>query len=96
MANEETDRFGGASATVRPNPARGRATIAYRVPASGQVTVEVYDVTGRRVLALAPAYALAGAETLAPLDLSGQATGLYTYRVVSGAWSARGTLVVAQ
>lgn len=96
VANEETDRANGASATVRPNPARGRATIAYRVPASGQVTVEVYDVTGRRVLALAPAYALAGAETLAPLDLSGQATGLYTYRVVSGAWSARGTLVVAQ
>jgi hypothetical protein len=43
-----------------PNPLRGSTTITYSLPADGHVTVEVYDINGRRIAVLADAQKAAG------------------------------------
>ena len=43
----------GLRLAARPNPSTGPATISFALPQAGSVSIEVYDVTGRRVRALA-------------------------------------------
>jgi hypothetical protein len=38
-----------AFASLRPNPSRGRAAIAFTLPTAGAVSLEVLDIAGRRV-----------------------------------------------
>ena len=49
---------------VSPNPAAGPAQLAWTLPAAGRVTLEVLDVTGRRVAALFEGEAVAGPHAL--------------------------------
>src|SRR5690606_24918099 len=51
---------GFALEAVRPNPVRGTATVAFRLPAPGPVRVALYDVRGRRVAVLAEGARAAG------------------------------------
>ena len=66
---------GGPTDEIRldltPNPFRGHATIAYRLPAAGHVTLIVADVAGREVARLVDGPQSAGEHrvTLADLDL---------------------------
>ena len=45
-----------------PNPSRGAATLAFALPTPQTVTIGVYDVTGRRVRALASSRLMVGAQ----------------------------------
>ena len=72
---------------VSPNPAAGPAHLAWTLPASGRVTLEVLDVTGRRVASLFEGDAAAGPHALRwdGRDASGRAVppGVYLARLVT-------------
>lgn len=74
---------------VDPNPAQDRATIHYDMPASGNLRVELFDATGRRVLRVLDDARPAGAGAFA-FDLRDDAgrtlaSGLYLARMTSPA-----------
>ena len=62
---------------VFPNPAAGRATVRLAVGETQRVAVAVYDVTGRRALALFDGVLEKGLEARLPVDVSQLATGAY-------------------
>ena len=63
-----------------PNPFNPATRIGYVLPQAGEVTVEVFDLLGRRVAQLAPGLQPAGRNDVR-FDASGLASGLYLYRV---------------
>jgi len=84
--------FGGGTLTLlpsAPNPFRGRTELRFALPASGTVTVEIFDVTGRRIVApVARAHFEAGrhAVTWDGRDEGGRAvaSGVYFVRLTAG------------
>ncbi len=46
--------------SVRPNPLNSSTTIQYALPSEGRVTMEVFDIQGRRVAGLVDGYKAAG------------------------------------
>ena len=79
-----------AVAGVAPNPAGETAAVRVLLGEAAEVSAEVFDVLGRRVLA-APVVRLAAGEHDVPVVLGGLPTGAYTVRVTSR--SARGVEV---
>ncbi|HLA63030.1 MAG TPA: T9SS type A sorting domain-containing protein [Rhodothermales bacterium] len=75
--------------TVTPNPAGGPLTLTLALPVAGAVTVEAFDVTGRRVYLVTPSLA-AGAHTL-DVDAAAWAPGVYVVRA-----TANGAMVAAR
>ncbi len=73
-------------APVYPNPFQRSATVAFDLAAAAEVTIEVYDVLGRRVAVLAEGQHEAGHHTVR-WDAAGLASGTYLLRatVTSGA-----------
>ncbi len=65
---------------VRPNPAHRNAHLRWSMPAAGDVTVDVYDVLGRRVARHALGVQAAGTRDAA-LTPEGLHTGVYLYRI---------------
>ena len=82
-------------APARPNPVRGRATVRVGVPEAGPVSVEVYDVQGRRV-----AVALAGDRPAGwhavSVDGAALSPGVYVVRARSGSEVVTRTLTVVR
>lgn len=77
-----------------PNPFGGATVITYTLPEATSVTLEVYDVAGRRVATLVNAERDAGQHT-ATWDASGVAAGVYLYRIQAGERTAtRRALIV--
>jgi hypothetical protein len=66
-----------------PNPARGTTTIAFTLAEAGEVKLEVYDVSGRKVATVAEGRRAAG-ENEARLDTRELAAGVYIYRLQAG------------
>ena len=65
-----------------PNPFAGQTTLRYDLPVDAEVSIEVYDVLGRRVIDLAPETVGAGAGRTATLDAA-LPSGTYIYRVTA-------------
>jgi hypothetical protein len=81
----------GLALSVYPNPTRGVATLSLTVPVPQTVTVEVFDVLGRRVYR--EAHAATGAASLL-LDGARWTPGVYVVRVtVEGGTRATARLV---
>jgi hypothetical protein len=85
-------------ASPRPNPARSTTRCTFTLPAGMQVDIDVYDVAGRRVHALAHGWREPGVHDL-EWDLRGEAgvrlaPGLYLVRARLGnkVWSRRLTI----
>ena len=55
----------GPSLAIAPNPFRGMTNVSWNLPRAAFVTVDVYDVRGRRVAALSPGFSDAGRGSLA-------------------------------
>jgi hypothetical protein len=70
--------------SVRPNPARGRVGVEYRLPFPGRVSVRAYDLAGREVAAPFEGISPAGSSehTWGSAE-HGIAPGLYFVRVVT-------------
>jgi DNA/RNA endonuclease YhcR with UshA esterase domain len=66
-----------------PNPFAGRTALRFDLPADAEVRVEVYDVMGRRVLAVPAVAVSAGAGQSLALDADGLAAGTYLWRLTA-------------
>jgi hypothetical protein len=75
----------------RPNPARGSAVIAFDLPENAEVTLVVYDLSGRKIATLVDETLPAGAYER---PVSGFAPGVYVYRLLAGEFSASKKMVV--
>lgn len=74
--------------TAHPNPFVLATTLSFSLPAADVVTVEVFDVLGRRVAVLADGALDAGRHTVA-FDGSGMPTGAYLVRLATASGTAR-------
>lgn len=88
----------GASAprmrlTVGPNPCRGRTRVEYALAAPGQVSLKLYDVTGKLAATLVQGHTLAGKHK-ASLDTRHLASGVYVLKLESGSYRTTSKLVV--
>ena len=81
-----------------PNPFNPATTVAFDLPEAAKVTLEVFDVAGRRVLRVEAGELQAGSGQRLRVDGSHLASGLYLYRVVarsaSGAHAATGRMTL--
>jgi hypothetical protein len=78
-----------------PNPATRRATIEYAVPERAEVTIQVYDVLGRRVATLVDGATPAGRHSL-QLDASRLSSGTYFYRMQAAGYTETRRLVIVK
>jgi hypothetical protein len=76
-----------------PNPATGSITLEYSMAAAGPVSIEVFDLLGRKVRTFAAESS--GSATEAVLDVSGLPPGVYHVRLTetSGAASFRSFII---
>jgi hypothetical protein len=80
-------------ASSMPNPARKSVNIAFTLPTSGPVAVEVYSADGRHVTTLAKGEMAAGPQNVT-WDLGKETpSGVYFYRVVAGNQTTTGKIV---
>lgn len=76
-----------------PNPASSVVTVQYELGQPGPATMMLYDVLGRAVRTLASGSAAAGEHEVA-IDVTALASGVYYYRLESGAVALTRSLVV--
>ena len=84
-----------ALGTPHPNPSRTSAALRLDLPHATGVTVEVYDLLGRRVARLLDGFQPAGTHDLVWAH-RGAAEGVYMVRAQSAAWSAVQRLTVVR
>src|SRR6056297_1580870 len=65
-----------------PNPFNPSTVISYNLPQAGAVTLEVFDMTGRRIAVLAEEFQSAGSYSY-DFDASTLSSGVYMYRLQS-------------
>ena len=80
---------------ARPSPARGRTVISYALPRTGDLSLVVYDATGRPVRTLAEGSRPAGRYT-ATWDAREAATGIYFLKLASGGSSISRKIVLTE
>jgi hypothetical protein len=76
-----------------PNPFNPNTTIGYRVGETGVVHLKVFDVLGREVASLVNETKTPGSYRVA-WDASGQASGIYFYRLTVGKYAETRRLVL--
>lgn len=86
-------RAGGIALAPRANPVRERATLAWALPEAGPVTLDVLDVTGRRVATLAAGWHEAGSHE-ASWNVRGRGAGVYFARLTARSGSRTARFVV--
>ncbi len=69
-----------------PNPFNSSTTIEYSLPEAGEVTVEIFDLLGRRVETLIDEKQDAGAYRVT-WDAEDRSSGVYFYKIASGEFS---------
>lgn len=81
-----------------PNPFNMETVIPFRMESSGQVTLEIYDVLGRKVTTIDAGYLNAGDHQLrwngASDDSREVSSGIYFYRLISGSQSLTRKMVL--
>ncbi|MBM3313307.1 T9SS type A sorting domain-containing protein [candidate division WOR-3 bacterium] len=82
------------SAVASPNPFGGRTSIAYALPHAGEVSLVVYDATGRPVKTLVSGRHEPGRYT-ATWDAHDAALGVYFYTLTSGKSSITRKMILA-
>ncbi|RJP78105.1 MAG: T9SS C-terminal target domain-containing protein [Candidatus Zixiibacteriota bacterium] len=71
---------------AHPNPFNPSAALGYRLPASGRVTLRVYDTAGREVRTLVNGWQDAGVHEVT-FDASGLPSGIYFARLTAGGFT---------
>ncbi len=67
-----------------PNPFNPSTTIAYGVPETGEVTLQVFDILGRKVATLLNGERKSAGRYTINFDASNLASGMYIYRLRAG------------
>ncbi len=70
-----------------PNPFNPTTNISFQLPSATEVTVKVYDVTGREVATLLANQKLAGGTHSLNYDASNLSSGIYLYKISAGKFS---------
>ena len=78
-----------------PNPFRQQTTIEYSLPESGQVTLEVYDILGRRVAVPVDRRQRAGMHRV-PWNAADASSGIYLVRLTVDGETRTGKMTVVQ
>ncbi|MBJ6116952.1 S8 family serine peptidase [Pontibacter sp. BT310] len=78
-----------------PNPSTGLSTISYSVSAAGPVSVEVFDVMGRKIQTLLTEKQAAGRHAL-QFDGSKLPSGTYLYRVTTNGKTSTNRMVITK
>jgi hypothetical protein len=78
-----------------PNPFNPTTTNQYGLPNAGDVSLEVFDMTGRRVATLVNETKAAGWHNVT-FDASSLASGMYIYRIQSGAFVTTRKLILVK
>jgi hypothetical protein len=78
-----------------PNPFNSSTTIRYTVPTAQQVSLDVFDVLGRRVATLVDTYQPA-AEYVIRFSGKELASGVYVYRLKVGGFAASRKMVLVR
>jgi hypothetical protein len=76
-----------------PNPFNPSTTIAYQVPASGHVTLRVFDLLGRELATLVDEKKDAGSYTVR-FDGGNLASGVYLYRLAAGGYTQTRKMII--
>ena len=77
-----------------PNPFRGWTSISYDLPAATEVSLDLFDVAGRRIRTLDRGPRSAGPHQVR-LDAQGLPAGIYYYRIRAGEnWEGKRCTVV--
>jgi PKD repeat protein len=79
----------------RPNPVNSGTSISFTLPSADHVTLEVFDVTGRKVLTLLDETRAAGSHSV-DVGPRALAPGMYFYRLVAGNEHAQRKMVVLE
>jgi len=82
--------------TVSPNPANTNALFTFKAANSAKTTVEVMDMTGKKVADVFMGTVEAGSSYVVNFDVSNLATGVYTYRLVNGSDVKVDRLIIRQ
>jgi uncharacterized delta-60 repeat protein len=75
-----------------PNPFNASTVIRYQLPVAGEVSLSVYDVSGRVVSELLNRFQPAGRYEI-PFDASNLSSGVYLYQIVSDRYGDGGKMV---
>ncbi|MES3629378.1 MAG: T9SS type A sorting domain-containing protein [Longimonas sp.] len=78
-----------------PNPVRSTTTLRFAIPEEDHVTVELYDLLGRRVQTIADESMRGGWHEL-PFDASRLASGVYFYRLSVGDYRASEKMTIVR
>ena len=68
-----------------PNPFNPQTEIYYSIPVAGQLTLEVFDLLGRKIRTLVSEHQPAGTYTVT-FDAGDLSSGIYMYRLTAGAF----------
>ena len=79
-----------------PNPFNGGTTIEYSLPQDEWVTIEVYDVLGRRVDTLVDKFQAAGAHSVVWSNTQDMASGVYVYKLAVGSTIHSKTMLLSR
>ena len=101
IADEHREPVPGVlTLSVFPNPCPGKARITYSLPRSGNVSLELYDVTGKLVTTLAKGYHAAGrynmvlTPTLYSVRGRSLAQGVYLVRLETSSQAVNRKLII--
>ncbi len=78
-----------------PNPFNPGTTISFDLPEAQQVTVSIYDLTGREVATLTNREYSAGSHSV-KWDAGEYVSGIYFYQLNAGSFMAAGKLVLVK
>ncbi len=80
---------------ARPNPATADPSVAFTLPAAGRVTLDCFDVTGRRV-ATDTRFLAAGQHVVSPFAARRLAPGIYVLRLEFGGRELRSRIAIVR
>jgi hypothetical protein len=78
-----------------PNPFNPTTTINYSLGGADNVTLSVYDLSGRLVSTLVDGYRNAGTHAVS-FDATGLTSGVYVYRLTAGAQTASAKMILSK
>lgn len=93
LAPELPEAFGTSLDQNYPNPFNPRTTISFTLASERHVTLDVFDVSGRRVAALLDGVRGAGRHAV-DFDAASLASGVYFYRLTAGSFVEQKKMVL--